>query len=142
MADTIYHNIFKEMLSKTVDFHLNGDSFKLALFTSSKVINADDVNYSTTNEIATAAPYSAGGYAFDHANSTVTDYGTPNFDTIFDINEDASWAVATITAAYAQLYDSTVSNRLVCIFDFGGNKSSTAGTFKVVFNASGVLKLA
>ena len=141
MADVIYHNIFLEMLSKTVNFGTAGDVFNLALFTSSKAIEVDDTAYSTTNECPETGNYVHGGFAFDHDLQSVTDVDADNW-VIFDINEDAAWAVATITARYAQLFNATVANKLVCCFDFGADKSSTAGTFKVVFNPSGVLKLA
>ena len=141
MADVIYHNIFLEMMSKTVNFGTAGDVFNLALFTSSKAIEVDDTAYSTTNECPETGNYVHGGYAFDHDLQSVTDVDADNW-VLFDINEDAAWATATITARYAQLYDATVANKLVCCFDFGADKSSTAGTFKVVFNTDGVLKLA
>jgi hypothetical protein len=141
MADVIYHNWFLEMMGGHVDMDTAGNVFNLALFTSSKAIEVDDVNYSTTNECPETGNYVHGGYAFDHDLQAVTDVDASNW-ALFDIAEDASWTTATITAAYAQLYDASVSNRLVCCFDFGGDKSSTAGTFKVVFSTSGVLKLA
>jgi len=141
MADILYHNVFLEMLTKTMNFGAAGDVFNLALFTSSKVIEVDDTTYSTTNECPETGNYVHGGYAFDHDLQSVTDVDESDW-VIFDINEDAAWAIATITARYAQLFNATVSNKLVCCFDFGADKSSTVGTFKVVFNASGVIKLA
>jgi hypothetical protein len=141
MADVIYHNWFLQMMTKTVNMGSGGDVFNLALFTSSKVIEVDDVSYSTADECPETGNYVHGGYAFTNTNQSVTDVDANDW-TIFDINEDAAWATATITARYAQLFDATVSNKLVCCFDFGADKSSTAGTFKVVFNVSGVLKLA
>jgi hypothetical protein len=141
MADLIYHNIFLEMMSKTVNFAAAGDVFNLALFTSSKVIEADDVTYSTANECPETGNYTHGGFAFTNTNQSVTDVDASDW-VIFDINEDAEWLIATITARYAQLYNATVANKLVCCFDFLADKSSTAGTFKVVFNVAGVIKLA
>ena len=141
MADVIYHNWFLQMMTKTANMGAGGDVFNLALFTNAKAIEVDDVSYSTTDECPETGNYVHGGYAFTPANQSVTDVDADNW-TLFDINEDAQWATATITARYAQLYDATVSNKLVCCFDFGADKSSTAGTFKVVFNANGVLKLA
>lgn len=140
MADVIYHNVFLEFMTKTMNLGNGGDVFNLALFTSSKVIQVDDVTYSTTNECPETGNYVHGGYAFTNTNNTVTDVDADDW-TIFDIAEDATWATATITARYAQLYNATVANKLVCCFDFGTDKSSTAGTFKIVFNASGVIKL-
>lgn len=140
MADVIYHNVFLEFMTKTMNLGSGGDVLHLALFSSSKAIEVDDVTYSTTNELATANGYTQGGYAFTNTNQSVTDVDANDW-TIFDINEDASWSTATITARYAQLFNSGVANKLICCFDFGADKSSTAGTFKVVFNASGVIKL-
>jgi len=141
MADIIYHNVFLEILTKTMNFGAAGDVFNLALFTSSKAIEVDDTAYSTVNECPETGNYVHGGFAFTPANQSVTDVDADNW-TIFDINEDAAWTTATITARHAQFYDATVTSKLVCCFDFGADKSSTAGTFKVVFNPSGVLKLA
>jgi len=140
MSDVIYHNWFLQMMSKTVSMGVNGDTFNLALFTSSKAIEVDDVNYSTTDECPETGNYTHGGYAFTNTNNSVADDDANNW-TIFTISEDATWSTATIAARYAQLYDATVTNKLVCCFDFGADKTSTAGTFKVVFNASGVIKL-
>lgn len=139
MADVVYHNFFLQIMTKTMDLGVGGDVFKLALFTGSKVIEVDDITYSNTNEVS-GDGYSEGGYLFTNTNNSITDDDGNNW-TIFDIAEDATWAAATITARYAQLYNSTVTNKLICCFDFGADKSSTAGTFKVTFNASGVLKL-
>jgi len=141
MADVIYHNWFLQMMTKTVNMGAGGDTFNLALFTNAKAIEVDDVSYSTADECPETGNYVHGGFAFTPANQSVADVDADNW-AIFDINEDAVWAAATITARYAQLFDATVTNKLVCCFDFGVDKSSTAGTFKVVFNANGVLKLA
>ena len=140
MADVIYHNFFLELMTKTMNLGTAGDVLNLALFTNSKAIEVDDVTYSTTNECPETGNYVHGGYAFTNTNQSVTDVDGSDW-VIFDINEDAAWANATITARYAQLYNATVTNKLVCCFDFGADKASTAGTFKVVFNASGVIKL-
>jgi len=140
MPDTVYHQIFSDAFTKNVNFGSGGDAFKLALFSSSKVVEPDDVAYSTTNEIPTAGGYTQGGYAYSNANQSISDDDVNN-RMIFDINEDASWANSTITARYAQLYDAGYSNHLVCLFDFGADKSSTAGTFKVVFNATGIMTI-
>lgn len=42
-----------------------------------------------------------------------------------------TWSNSTITARYGVLYDTTVSNYLICLDDFGGNFSSTNGSFTV-----------
>ena len=42
-------------------------------------------------------------------------------------------STATITARGALIYNSTQSNKAVAVLDFGGDKTSTAGTFTIVF---------
>ena len=49
---------------------------------------------------------------------------------------DASFTSATITARAALIYNSSASNKAVCVLDFGGDKTSTSGTFTVQFPAA------
>jgi len=46
---------------------------------------------------------------------------------------DISFTSATITARGAMIYNSSNSNKAVCILDFGGDKTSTSGTFTIQF---------
>jgi len=46
---------------------------------------------------------------------------------------DLSFTSATITARGALIYNSTNGDRAVCVLDFGGDKTSTAGTFTIIF---------
>jgi len=142
MADTIYHNFFAEIMSGTLDLHGAGsNAIKVALFTDSYSIDPDEVTYANTNEHATSGNYTQGGVTLTAANSTVADDDANNRAT-WDNTDDPTWSAATITAAFAKLYNSTVSDKLICVFDFSGNKSSTAGTYKITFNASGILAIA
>jgi hypothetical protein len=141
MSDTIYHNLFAELMSKTMNLGADGDTIKVALFTSSYTINPDETTYSTTNEHAASGNYEQGGVSLTPANNSVADDDANN-RAVFDNSDDPTWTTATISAAYAKLYNSTVSNRLLCCFDFGGIKSSTSGTFKITFNADGIIAIA
>ena len=49
---------------------------------------------------------------------------------------DSSWSTATITARGALIYNSSASNKAVVVLDFGGDKTSTAGTFTIQFPAA------
>jgi|SRR6185436_2337244 len=54
---------------------------------------------------------------------------------------DAAWAASTLTARYGVLYKSTgtpSTSPLIGYFDFGGNISSTSGTFTIQFHSSGI----
>jgi hypothetical protein len=46
---------------------------------------------------------------------------------------NTSWANATITANGALIYNSSLANAAVCVLAFGGDKTSTNGTFAVNF---------
>ena len=50
---------------------------------------------------------------------------------------NVSWETATITAKGATIYNfsSSTKKKAVCVLNFGGNKTSTAGTFTVQFPA-------
>jgi VCBS repeat-containing protein len=71
-------------------------------------------------------------------NVTPTTSGTTAFTDFADL----SFTTATITARGALIYNSSDSNKAVCALDFGGDKTSTAGTFTIQFptaNASNAI---
>ena len=54
---------------------------------------------------------------------------------------DPSWSTATLTARMAVVYKSTgtaSTSPLIAYLDFGGTITSTAGTFTLAFNGSGI----
>lgn len=103
-----------------------GDTFKIALYTSSATLGAGTTAYTVSNEVS-GAGYSAGGNTL--TNVTPTSSGT----TAFTDFSDTTWSASTITARGALIYNSTDSDKAVCVLDFGGDKTSTAGDFTVVF---------
>lgn len=103
-----------------------GDVFKIALYTSSATLGASTQVYTTTNEVS-GTGYTAGGNTL--TNITPTFGGTTAF---CDFN-DTTWSTATITARGALIYNSTESDKAVCVLDFGSDKTSTAGNFTIVF---------
>lgn len=104
-----------------------GDTFKLALYTSSATLDATTTAYSATNEVGNSGTYSAGGGTL--VNVTPTSSGT----TAFTDFSDLSFTSATITARGALIYNSSDSNKAVAVLDFGGDKTSTSGTFTIQF---------
>ena len=119
-----------ELLQGVHDFTAStGDAFKLALYTSSATLGESTTAYTSSNEVANSGTYSAGGGAL--TNVTPTSTGT----TAFTDFSDVSFTSATITARGALIYNSTNSNKAVCVLDFGGDKTSTSGTFTVQFPA-------
>jgi len=108
--------------------NFTSNTFKLALYTSSATINENTTVYSATNEVASAGNYSAGGNTL---SVSVTPTNTGNVAFISFSN--TSWANATITANGALIYNNSLSNAAVAVLAFGGDKTSTNGTFAVNF---------
>lgn len=109
-----------------------GNVFKLALFKAGASIvgtyGAATTNYSQmTSDEASGTGYSAGGAAL--TNVTPTSSGTTAFN---DFN-DLVFSTVTITTRGAMIYNSTNGSRAVCILDFGGDKTATAGDFTIQF---------
>jgi hypothetical protein len=108
--------------------NFSSDTFKLALYTSSATLNENTTAYSATNEVPSTGNYSAGGNTLS-VSVTPTNSGNVAFISF----SNTSWANATITANGALIYNSTQSNAAVCVLAFGGDKTSTNGTFAVNF---------
>ena len=124
---------FKVELMQAVHNFTNGtgNTFILALYDNSASFTAATTAYTSSNEVANSGTYSAGGGTL--TNVTPTSSGTTAFTDFADL----SFTSATITAYGAMIYNDTpVSNPSVCILDFGGAKTSTAGTFTIVFPAA------
>ena len=105
-----------------------GNTFKLAMYDNSASFTAATTAYTATNEVTASGDYVAGGGAL--TNVTPTSSGTTAFTDFADL----SFTSATITAYGAMIYNDTAAgNPSVCILDFGGAKTSTSGTFTIVF---------
>ena len=132
MANTVCTSFKSELLSGVHDFATAGDTFKLSLYTSSSTINnASTTVYTTSDEVADSGSYAAGGGSL--ANQAVSTDGTT---AIVDF-DDLSFTSATITARYALIYNSTDSNKAVCVLDFGTDQTSPSGTFTIQFPSAG-----
>jgi hypothetical protein len=103
------------------------DTFKIALYTSSANLDAATTAYTTSNEVV-GTGYTAGGNTLAISVVPVSS-GT----TAYLSFSNSSWAASTITARGAMIYNSTQSNKCVAVLDFGSDKTSTAGTFTIVF---------
>ena len=118
----------KELLEAKHNFLASGgNSFKLALYTSSATLGAATTAYSSTNE-ASGTNYSAGGAALTNINPTSS--GTTGFTDFSDL----TFSNATVTANGALIYNDTASgDPAVCSLAFGGDKTSTSGDFTIQF---------
>ena len=119
----------QELLVEGHNLTNGADSLKLALYTSSATLGAGTTAFVTTGQ-ATGTNYTSGGSAL--TNVTPTTSGTT---AIVDF-ADLTFGTATITARGCLIYNTTNSNKAVCAIDFGGDKTSTAGDFTVVFQAA------
>ena len=119
-----------ELLQAVHNFKASGgNTFKLALYTSSATMSASTTAYSTSQE-DTGTNYTAGGAALTNVNPTTS--GT----TAYTDFSDLTFGTCTITARGCMIYNSSDSNKSVATIDFGGDKTSTAGDFTVVFPAA------
>lgn len=124
---------FKQQLLQGVHNFTNGtgNTFKLAMYTNNASFTAATTAYTTTDEVTASGSYSAGGGTL--TNVTPTSSGTTAF-TDFD---DLSFTTATITAYGALIYNSSATGNPTCVvLDFGGAKTSTSGTFQIIFPAA------
>jgi hypothetical protein len=105
-----------------------GNTFKLALYNNSASFTAATTAYTASNEVANSGSYVAGGGAL--TNVTPSSTGTTAFTDFADL----SFTSATITAFGALIYNDTAAgDPSVCVLDFGGAKTSTSGTFTIIF---------
>ena len=128
---------FKQELLEGVHNFKNsgGDTFKLALYAISSggkssttaTLGATTTALVTTGEIASSGTYTTGGGSLTRVDPSTS--GTTAFTDFADI----SFTTATSTARGALIYNSSDSNKAVAVLDFGGNKTSTSGTFTVQF---------
>lgn len=118
----------KELLEAKHNFLASGgNSFKLALYTSSATLAAATTAYSSTNETS-GTGYSAGGAALTNINPASS--GTTGYTDFADLTFSSS----TITANGALIYNDTASgDPSVCSLAFGGDKTSTSGDFTIQF---------
>ena len=128
-------NSFKvEILTAIHDFTAStGDTFNLALYTSSATINKSTTAYSSTNEITntSGSAYSAKGNALTSVTPVLST------DTAICDFADTSWTSASFTARGCLIFnDSHSSDDAVCAIDFGGDKTVTSGTFTIEFPAA------
>lgn len=131
MASLIYNSFADDLCKGNVN--PNSDTFYALLVTSSYTPNKDThtKRSDVTNEV-TGTGYTAGGKA---VTVTLTK-DTANDREDLDFT-DLTWTSSTITAAAAVIYKrrggASSADELVCYLDFGGNVSTTGGTFTLDF---------
>tara|TARA_R100001129_G_scaffold186276_1_gene177284 strand:+ start:1263 stop:1688 length:426 start_codon:yes stop_codon:yes gene_type:complete len=129
ITSAIANSFKQELLVEGHNLTNGADSIKLALYTSSATLGAGTTAYVTTGQ-ATGTNYTAGGAALTNVTPTLS-----GSTAICDF-ADLTFGTATVTARGCLLYNSTNSNKAIAAIDFGGDKTSTAGNFTIVFPAA------
>jgi hypothetical protein len=112
----------------------SGNTFKIALYTSSASLGAGTTAYTTSNEVS--------GTGYTAAGNTLTNV-TPTTSSTTALTDfaDTTWSSSTITARGALIYNSSTTagtaDRAVVVLDFGADKTSTSGDFTIQFPAAG-----
>ena len=123
-------NTFKnQLLSATHNFtQTSGNKFYLALYTSSATLGKSTTEFTTSGETS-GTGYTTRGKLLAVAGQT---HKLSNDTAIIDWT-NLSWLTASITARGALIYNASSADKAVCVLDFGGNKTATAGTFTIQF---------
>ena len=121
----------KELMEAKHNFLLSGgNTFKIALYTSSATLSAATTAYSATNEVS-GTNYSAAGNTLTRIDPSSS--GTTGFTDF----ADTTWASSTITARGAVIYNDTASgDPSVLVLNFGSDKTSSSGDFTITFPAA------
>lgn len=104
-----------------------GNTFKMALYTSSATLGPSTTVYTASNETS-GTGYTAGGNTL-----TISASPTSGGTTAYLSFNDISWPTASFTARGALIYNSSNGNTAVAIFDFGSDKTVLNGTFTIQF---------
>jgi hypothetical protein len=118
-----------ELLTGTHNFtNSTGDTFKIALYTSSATLDATTTAYTASNEVANGNGYTTAGETL--TNVTPTSSSTTAYADFADV----TWTTASFTARGALIYNDTASgDPAVCVLDFGADYTATNGDFTVQF---------
>ena len=123
----------QELLVGTHNFTAtSGNTFKIALYTSSASLGAGTTAYSTSNEITNSS-----GTAYTAGGATLTSV-TPTTDSTTAICDfaDVSYTSASFTANGALIYNDTQSDKAVAVIAYGSDKTVTSGTFTIQYPTS------
>jgi hypothetical protein len=131
ITSAICNSFKQEVLQGIHNFTASsGNTFNIALYTSSATLNKSTTAYSATNEIdnTSGSAYTAKGKALTSVTPTLsTDTAVCDF-------ADISWTSASFTANGCLIFnDSATSDPAVCAIAFGADKTVTSGTFTIQF---------
>ena len=109
----------------------SGNTFNLALYTSSATLNKSTTAYTTSNEVANGNGYTTKGIALTSVTPVLSG------DTAVCDFANVSFTSASFTANGCLIFNDTASgDPAVCAIAFGGDKVVTNGTFTIEFPAA------
>ena len=125
-------NSFKtEILTAVHNFTAStGNTFNLALYTSSATLSKSTTAYTATEEITntSGSAYSAKGNALTSVTPVLSS------DTAVCDFADTSWTSASFTANGCLIFNDTATgDPACCAIAFGGDKTVSSGTFTIQF---------
>jgi hypothetical protein len=139
ITSAICNSFKQEILVGTHNFTASsGNSFKIALFTSSATLSKSTTAYTApsdgsasptnTHEVSsTSTGYTTGGNALTSTTPVLSG------DTACCKFAVTSISSASFTARGCLIYNSSQSNKAVCAVNFGADKTVTSGTFTIQF---------
>jgi len=130
-TNAICNSFKREILQATHNFGTTsgtGNKFKISMYTTSATLGASTTSYTSSGQV-TSSGYTAGGKALvNSGTSLASGVAITNFSNV-------SWTGVTLSARGALIYNTSASNKAICVLDFGGTKTATAGTFTIQFPA-------
>jgi hypothetical protein len=139
IQQAIANSFKKQLLEADHNFaSAGGDTFKIALYSSSATLNSATTIYSANpggggnTEVDNTGQYVTGGGVLVNAGTSITaGVARCNFN-------DRSFTGVTLTARGALMYNtsSATPNSAVAVLDFGADKTATSGTFTIQFPAA------
>lgn len=130
IAQAMCTSFKKALLDGEMDFSSNtGQSYKIALYTSSAELSAATAAYTTSNEVGNGNGYSTGGNALTIVVPAV------NGTTAFLSFANTTWNTASFTARGALIYQVGGTTPAVAVLNFGTDKTASGGTFQITFPA-------
>lgn len=136
-----------DVVGNTAAFDLDADTIKAALMNNSVTPDQNATSAASAlgagtwsgNEVTDATNWVAGGRALSSLSVNSATSGV----VFFDAADTSGGGAVTMSSVYGTLvYDDTlttpVADQGICFIYFGGAQSVTAGTFTIVWNASGL----
>jgi hypothetical protein len=113
--------------------NLAASTYKIALLTSASSAGTGTTTWASinANEVS-GTGYSAGGSTLTRNATTIS-----SNHALLNFTSPVTWSNSTITARSACIYNSTSGN-VVALYDFGSDKTSSAGDFTITIPAGAV----